>query len=169
MRSGRTHILSDVKMYFANGKKGNICSYLKLSDRCKWETGKSDVRERSKAELDIIAKTEGGYNKQRRLKPEVKAERVQKIRGFFLQFVCCSVLSFAYLLIFIHMQTDQFNNYYKQSHAASSNLTAYLSEDKSPPPLSLSYNRCASLLSFRRCFLKYVLEKSKYLLLISIP
>lgn len=83
-RFGITHILSDVKMYFANRKKGNFCSYFNLSDKCKWETGKYDIRESSKAELGIIAKTEGGYNQQRRLKPEVKAERIQKIRGFFL-------------------------------------------------------------------------------------
>lgn len=72
------------------------------------------MRERSKAELweCIIAKAEEGYNEQRRLKPEVKAERIQNFGGlgFFLAVALLLWWVFAHVLIFIDMQT---NHYYK--------------------------------------------------------
>lgn len=51
------------------------------------------MRERSKAELweCIIAKAEEGYNEQRRLKPEVKAERIQNFGGLGFFFGSCFV------------------------------------------------------------------------------
>lgn len=84
MRFGRTGILFDVKMlYFANRKERKVCCYVKLTDKCKRETDKSDIGGSSKAELEEgIAKAEGGYNEQRRLNPEVKAERIQKFGDF---------------------------------------------------------------------------------------
>lgn len=111
MRFGQTGILSDVKMlYFANRKEGKACSYLKLSDKCKWETDKSDIRERSKAELKegIIAKAEGGYNEQRRLKPGGRAERIPKFRGFFFffwWFVCCSEVCWGFFCLHADIYT----------------------------------------------------------------
>lgn len=113
-RFGSTGILTDIKMlYFANrrGKSAAIWSCQKSAND---KTDKSDMRERSKAELweCIIAKAEEGYNEQRRLKSEVKAERIQNFGGlgFFLAVALLLWWVFAHVLIFIDMKT---NHYYK--------------------------------------------------------